>query len=217
MKKLPISLICGAAIMFITAVMYFVICDEIFTQMIILITLAGVLLAEFATALMAFLSKGEPRKVASTVIIGLMVPASLILSIVNIKNSSEDYLIYFGIYFALFALFGTAAIVLWVFSAKKAGEAENFQNAKTNMLNMRKIVKAAMLDASPELMPSLEKLEEKLHFSNDSVIAAQDSAIYDMLFELRNNIKTPDYNASEMIAKIEKAVDERNIFSSRTV
>ena len=86
------------------------------------------------------------------------------------------------------------------------------------MLGLRKLVKCIMADpAAQPYQAQLRALEEKLHFSNDGVIAAEDENIRMLLLQLQEHISDAEYDSEKMLQKIEKAVETRNITTSGTV
>lgn len=84
------------------------------------------------------------------------------------------------------------------------------------MLALRKVVQLTMLDpAAKQYKTDLNRLEEKLHFSNDSVITAQDETIYALLVELQDNIANPGFDVKAAIAQINYTIDTRNLMAKR--
>lgn len=218
MKKVPISSLCGFGAMLITTILYFLILGNIFAEIICFITLLGVLLAEGVTTLLAFLSKGNPRKVAAAGVSALMVPISILLSAIYIVNFPNGYGKYIGWYFTFFIAVVILAAVLFAFDGKKQAENAEFQNAKSNMLALRKLVKCILLEeAAKEYAKPLGAIEEKLHFSSDNVITEDDANIRTMLLELKDNIANPEFDTTAALEKIAKAIDTRNILSGRNV
>lgn len=92
MKKTAVSLLLGIASIIVTILLYFLILGNVLLEIICFMTLIGVVVAEILTMLFAFFSKGSPRKVAAAVISGLMIPFSIILSIVYIVCFPEGYI-----------------------------------------------------------------------------------------------------------------------------
>ena len=218
MKKIPFSILCGLAAVLVTIILYFTILGNIFVQAICLITLLGVLLAEVVVTFLAYRSKGIPGKVAATMVSAAMIPFSVAISVVYIVNFPFGYGSYLGYYFAVFAILLTISAIIWKFADGIQEKNDTFQNAKQNMLDMRKIVKSIMADPNAEKYgKELSALEEKLHFSNDAVIAAADSEISDMLTNLKNNIGKENFDAASCIADIVKKIDLRNISVNKNV
>lgn len=218
MKKIPMSVLCGIAAILVTVVMYFVIIGNIFTQIICFVTLLGVILAEAVVTAMAYCSKGEPRKVAATIASSFMIPISILLSVVYIVNFPKGYGSYLGWYFSTFAIILVICAALWKFSSNRKDDNDALQNAKANMLGLRKLVKCVLLkENAKKFKKELDEIEEKLHFSNDAVIVEADSDIRRMLIELENNIDNEDFDAAEHIKAIASAIDRRNIFAKTTV
>ncbi len=217
MKKVPISLLCGVAAIIITILLYFAVLTNVVLQVIHFISLVGIVTSEVITIGFAYFSKGCPRKVGAAIVSGLSIPIAAILSVVYIVSFPTGYFSYICWYLAVLISVNLMAVILYNFDSKKDAESVAFQEAKLSMLNMRKIVKLIIYDAAPELKIDLNELEEKLHYSNDSVIAAQDSTIYGMLVELRENIQNSEYDSKSSIIKISKAIDERNIICNRNI
>jgi len=218
MKKVPISLLCGASAIIVTILLYFVLLSNVVLQAIHLITLVGVIVAEAITTAFAYLSKGSPRKVAAAIVSAVTVPISITLSVVYILAFPKGYVTYILMYFVLVILVNVLAAIIYNFESKKVEESVAFENAKQNMLYMRKIVKSISVNpAAAEYKNELDKLEEKLHFSNDSIISAEDNVIGNLLLELRDNIENSEYDVAAAITDISKKIDERNIMCSRTV
>ena len=218
MKKASLSLITGGAAVLITILAYVAILHEVEWVAIHFITLAGVVIAEIIATLYAYLSQGNPRRVAVVTVSILSVPIALILSIVYIRSFPEGYVSYICWYLVLIIVVNVIAAILYKFDAKSSEADTALQQAKQNMLNLRKTVKMIQSDpAAASLKPELDRLEEKLHFSNDTVISPQDQIIYNMLIELRGNVQNPGYDCHVAIANIERAIEDRNILCSRTV
>lgn len=218
MKKIPISIIGGIVAIIVTTIMYFAICGNIFTRVICLVTYLGVIIAEAVTTALAYRSKGDPRKVAATIVFSLAIPAALLLSVIYIVNFPYGYGSYVSWYFVVSLLLGLVSFVLWVFTAKKTAENETLQDAKTNMINLRKIVKCIMADpAAAEYLKDLSQIEDKLHFSDDSVISEKDAEICEMLYDLQEGISDESYDVKKQIAAINKKIDIRNIMAKKTV
>lgn len=214
MKKAPISLIIGGASILVTILLYFVILGNRLIETICLITLIGVVLAEVIATVFAYISKGDPRKVASAVISVFLVPIAVVLSIVYIVNFPTGYLTYAGIYLVCLIIVVAISAVLSSFSAHKNAENNELQNAKANMLALREIVHTIMIEpAAKQYKVDLNKLEEKLHFSKDNVVTTQDEVIYGLLVELQNNIGNPSFDVKAAISKINYTIDRRNILA----
>lgn len=218
MKKIPISILCGIAAVLISIVSYFVIIGNIFAQIICFITLIGVIIAEMVVTALAYYSNGEPRKIAATITASFMVPISIILSVIYITNFPKGYGPYLGYYFSIFAVILVIVAIIWKFSDNKNNDNNSLQYAKANMLGLRKLVKCIMLKKNAEkYKKELESIEEKLHFSNDSVVTEADNRIRQLLIELENNIDNIEYNSEELIQAISSEIDRRNIFTNNTI
>lgn len=218
MKKAPISILCGIAAILVTIISYFVIIGNIFSQIICFITLVGVVITEAIITALAYYSKGEPRKVAATIISSFMIPVSIVLSILYIVKFPKGYGSYLGWYFSAVAIILVIVAIIWKFADNRNDDNAELQNAKENMLELRKLVKCIMLKQNAEnLKKELEQIEEKLHFSNDAVIVEADAKIRQMLIELENSIDEKDFNAAEFIHTISSEIDRRNIFAKNTI
>lgn len=218
MKRTPITLLIGFAVIVITSVLYGLFLRGAFFEAISLITLLGTILAETVTTVFAYCSEGRPRKVVAAIVSSVMIPISVILSFVYILGFPYSYGTYCGLYFVFFVIVMIVTAIIFFFDASKKEENQALQDAKGNMLTMRKIVKAIMLNpAAKPYEAKLYALEEKLHFSNDSVITNQDQTIYNMIIFLQNSISLPGFDANAYIDGICNAIDTRNIMSSRNV
>ena len=113
MRKMPISIFSGIAAILITIVLYFTILGNIFSQLICLITLLGVVLAEAIVTALAYCSKGDPRKVAATSVGLVIIPISVILSVVYITKFPKGYIAYIGWYLATIIIVMAIVAVIW--------------------------------------------------------------------------------------------------------
>ncbi len=218
MKKKPISIICGLLAILITVILYFTILGNIFTEIICFVTLLGVLLAEIIVTALAYFSHGDPHKVAAVAVSVVMVPVSVILSIVYIINFPFGYGTYAGWYFSILLILAIVVFTLWRFSNNSQKSDSNLQNAKENMLNLRKMVKVIALNPYAEkYSKGLNAIEEKLHFSNDTVVTEQDDVIKRMLTELQDNLSTQGFDPETQIQRILSEIDKRNIWANKTV
>jgi len=214
MKKFPAVLVCGIAVMLLTVVLYFTVLGNILLTAIHFIALLAILLAEAVTTLYAWSAKGSPRKVAAAVLTGFMIPYAVILSVVYIVNFPAGYGTYIGWYLAGTLLVNVIAFLLIRFDAGKNSENDRLQAAKNNMLGLRKIVMCILADPAAQAYEAqLRALEEKLHFSKDSVIVAADEDIRQQLLQLQENIGNAAFDAPQMLEQIEKAIDARNIMA----
>ncbi len=187
-------------------------------QAICLITLLCVILAEGITTALCYFSKGEPRKVAGAILSALMIPFSVILSCVYIVNFPFGYMTYLGLYVVAYLIVGAIILVINVFASRKNAESESFAQAKENILQLRKLVKCIQLEENADkYKKELDSLEEKLHYSNDNVIANQDEEIRSMLYQLQSQISDNEFDSRAFIEKIAKVIDARNITTGRNV
>lgn len=218
MKKLPISLLCGIAVILLTVILFFTILGNTVLEAIHLISLVAIVLAEIVTTVYAVCAKANPRGVAAAVVSSFMIPASLVLSVVYIANFPIGYGAYLGWYCAGTVLVNALALILLGFDGRKSEENAQFQTAKDNMLHLRKLVKCVMAEpAAKPFEARLRALEEALHFSNDSVIVPVDETICQLLLQLQQNISDPDFDAQAHLEKLEKTVQTRTIMTSKTV
>lgn len=218
MKKMPTSILCGIVAILVTVILYFTIIGNIFAQIICFITLVGVVLAEIVVTILAYRSQGEPRKVAATIATSFMIPISTLLSIIYIVNFPKGYGSYLGYYFSSFASLLLISAIIWKFANNRKNDSEILQNAKNNMLELRKLVKCVMLKQNAaNFKKELDEIEEKLHFSNDAVIMEADANIRQMLMDLEKNIDNKDFAVEEHIKAILNEIDRRNIFAKETI
>ena len=210
MKKFPISLLCGIAAIIITIILFFTILGNTLLAAIHFISLVAIVLAEAIATGYAVISKGSPRKVAAAVIVSIMVPFSIILSVVYIVNFPKGYGTYLGWYFAGTVLVNALAWTLCHFNANKSAENTQLQAAKQNMLALRNLVKCVMAEpAAKAYEKQLRALEQSLHFSNDCVIAPEDESIRQMLLQLQASVSDPECDVAKMLTDIETAVKRR--------
>lgn len=218
MKKLPMALVCGIAVIALTIVLYFTILSNALLEAIHFISLVAIVLAEIITTCYACFVRDNPRKLAAVVVSGFMVPISVILSVVYIVNFPEGYGTYMGLYSVGLLVTNIFAYILLRFDADKSEENDRLQNAKGHMLMLRKMVMCVMAESGAEpYQARLRALEENLHFSNDGVIVPEDEHIRQMLLQLQENIGNPGFGTEELLDKIEKAVRMRAIIASRNV
>ena len=216
MKKFPISLLCGIAVVLVTVILFFTILGDAELEAIHILSLFAIIIAEVIATVYAVTSKGNPRKVAAAIVSALMVPATVWLSCVYISLYPDNCGTYMGLYSVATILVNAVALILVFFNAGKAEEEAQFQSAKNNMLYMRKLVKVIMTEpAAREYEAKLREIEEKLHFSNDSVTVPEDTDIYRMLSELKQNINNPEYDTTALLIKLEQTIAQRNIMASR--
>lgn len=218
MKKFSAVLLCGLAAMLLTVVLYFTILGNILLTAIHFIALFAILLAEAVTTAYIYFAKGSPRRIAAAVVSGVMIPFAAILSVVYIVNFPEGYGTYIGWYCAGTLVVNLLGFILVRFDANKSDENATLQNAKSNMLNLRKLVMCILADpAAKPYEDKLRSLEEKLHFSNDCVIVAEDDNIRLLLLQLQENIADPEFDCEQMLQKIGKTIDQRKIMTGRNV
>ncbi len=218
MKKFSAVLLCGLAAILLTVVLYFAILGNILLTAIHFIALVAILLAEAVTTAYFFFAKGSPRRIAAAVVSGIMIPFAAILSVVYIVNFPEGYGTYIGWYCAGTLVVNLLGFILVRFNSNKGDENATLQNAKSNMLNLRKLVMCILVDpAAKPYEDKLRSLEEKLHFSNDCVIAAEDENTYQLLLQLQENIADPKFDCEQALQKIEKSIDQRRIMTSRNI
>ena len=218
MKRVSAVLLSGLIVMALTVVLYFTILDNVVLEIIHFVSLAAILLAEAVTTVYFYFANSSPRQIAAAVVTGLMVPFSVVLSIVYIVNFPQGYVKYIGLYCAAMLLANLIAFVLARFDINKSEEKEALQAGKSNMLKLRKLVMCILADpAAKPYEDKLRSLEEKLHFSNDSVIAAEDEAICLELLQLQEKIADPEFDCEQALEKLEKLIDRRKIMTSQTV
>lgn len=218
MKRPSAVLITGILVMVLTAVVFFTIVGFGALAAIHFVTLTAMLISEAITTGYAYFAKGNDRRTVAALITAAMIPFSVCLSIVYITRFPLSYGTYIGWFCVGQLVVNIIGFLLIRLDANKTEENDRFQEAKANMLNLRKLVKAVMADpAAQPIANELRALEEKLHFSNDNVIAAEDDQIRAMLAELHQNVDNPDFDCKQHIAKINKVIDTRNIMTSRTV
>ena len=218
MKKFSAVLLCGLAAIVLTVVLYFTILGNIILTAIHFIALVAILLAEAVTTAYVYFAKGCPRRIAAAVISGIMIPFAASLSVVYIVSFPEGYGAYIGWYCAGTLVVNLLGFILVRFDSNKSDENATLQNAKSHMLDLRKLVMCILADpAAKPYEDKLRSLEEKLHFSNDCVIAAEDENIRLLLLQLQENIADPEFDCEQMLQKIDKTIDQRKILTARNV
>ena len=218
MKKLPISLLCGFVAIVVTVLLYIILLPNLFLRGMCLVTLGGVVLAEMIVSAFAYLSKGEPRKVASAVVSSFLIPYAVALSFVYIVHFPCGYGTYVAWYFAGVLVVGAVAVILSSFGSRKEEENATLQNAKQHMLALRNLVKCIMANpASAPYHKELVAIEEKLHFINDSVIASQDAMIESLLTEILRDIANPEADIPAKLANLNQVIDIRTVMTKYTV
>ena len=218
MKKMPISLLCGAAAVVVTVLLYFLLIPNVFVRGICLVTLCGVILAEVIVTVFAYLSNGEPRKVASAVVSAFLIPYAVALSFVYIVHFPCGYGTYAAWYITGVLVVCALAVILSSFGSRKEEDNATLQNAKQHMLALRNLVKCIM--ANPAYVPyqkELAAIEEKLHFTNDSVISPQDAMIESMLTEILRDISNPEVDIPAKLADVNQVIDTRTIMTKYSV
>ena len=129
-------------------------------------------------------------------------------------NFPEGYLAYIILYVVGLILANIVPFILTRFDSNRTEENNQLQEAKANMLHLRKIVMCIMADqAAQPYDAKLRALEEKLHFSKDNVIAAEDVQIRDLLLQLQENIANPEFDSEQLMQDITKLIDRRNIMA----
>ncbi len=215
MKKLPVALITGIAAIAVTAILFFTLLSDTKLGAIHFMSLGGIILAELVTMTYAMCSKGDPRRVAAATVSVVMIPVALVLGIVYMSEYPKEYGTFCGWYFAAAILVNAVSLVLFFMNTKQDVRLEN---AKANMLNLRKLVKCVMMEpAAQPYNARLRALEEKLHFSNDTVTIPEDATIRQLLIQLQNQIGSADCDVEDLLTKLEKAVQIRSIMTSRNV
>lgn len=214
MKKSPIALVCGLAAILLTVVLFLLILGNPFQTAMHGICFGGILLAELISLIYALCAHGNPRKVAAAVVSCAMVPYAVILSAMFLAGGSDrcDRLI--GWYGVGLIVINALSLTLTCFDAGKSKQNNNLQAAKGNMRSLCKIVRCIMADpAAAAYSTQLRALEDKLEFSKDTVVLAEDERIRLMLLQLKERIADPNFDSKQMLQQIEKAIDTRNIMA----
>lgn len=214
MKKNMFTLLCGIAAIVVTVVVYLAIFGFSLWGAIHFVTLLAVILAEAITTAYAFFANGSPRRVGAAVFSAIMIPVSVSLSIVYIIGFPKNYGAYLGWYFLGTVLVNVICLLLYFFDTNKEKENKALQAAKGNMLELRKLVKCIqVLPGAQPYKARLYALEEKLHYSNDSVIRSEDFQIQSMLLELQQTLNQ-NGDGDALLSQIELMVTQRGIMTS---
>ena len=195
MKKIPGALILGLAMIAVTLLLFFAILSETTIETMHILGLSAILLAEIVTTTYACFTKGSPRRVAAVVFSGVAIPVAIVMSLIFNIAFPESYLVFCLLYSVVLILVNVVAYSLLSFDATASKENQQLQDAKGNMLMLRKMVKCVMADpAAAPYEARLNALEEDLHFSGDNVIASNDASIRQMLLHLQENISNPGFD-----------------------
>lgn len=214
MKKSPIVLVCGLAAILLTVILFLIIAGNPFETTMSAICLSAIVLSEGITTAYLWCINGNPRKLAAAVVSFVMIPYSVILSVLYLANCSERYDTFIGWYCAVAIVVNVLCLILIGFDSKKSGADTRVQEAKTNMNELRKILKCILADPGAQAyVEQLKVLEEKLDYSRDYVVTTEDARIRMMLLQLQERISDPNFDGKPMIQQIQKSIDTRNIMA----
>ena len=212
MKKLLTGVVGGVLMIIVTLLFSVIILKDAELEAMHFVALGGIIFAELCWTGIVYYARNNPRRMAATGTSIITVVFSILLAIIYINAFSDAFLTYFCWYFIGVIVLNAVAIALFIFDAKRTSESKELANAKENILNMRKVVKLIMtIPAAADYEKELEALEDKLHFSNDSIVCESDSAIMNMLLGLKTNIGTPGFDTNTAIENINSAIDRINI------
>ena len=215
MKKSMIVPLLGLGVIVATVITYVIMFGITLWGAIHFVTLLAVILAEAVTTGYAFFAKGSPRKVGAAIVSGMMIPLSIILSFLYIFNFPTGYGAYLGWYFLATIVVNGICLILVFFDSQKVKENDCLQEAKANMLQLRKLVKCVgLLPNAAPYSARLRALEEKLHFSNDSIIRPEDTQIQALLLQLQEKLSENSADCEELLEQLELLVSQRNILAS---
>jgi len=217
MKKIPGSLIAGLALIAVTLLLFFTFTAIADTTLeaIHILGLCFILLSEGITTAYACFSKESPRRKAAVLVSAVMIPGSCFMTFIYSTLFPDSITTFVLLHCVGLIITNLFAYYLMSFDIARGHEDKQLQDAKGNMLMLRKMVKCVMADpAAAPYEARLMALEEELHFSNDSVITASDATIRQMLLQLQQNIADPTYDVDAQITQIEKAVQTRKILAS---
>lgn len=217
MKKPLGALIAGLALIAVTLLLFFTIATIADTTLetIHILGLSFILLSEVITMLYGAFAKDSPRRKAAVLVSSAMIPGSVFMTFIYSVLFPDSITVFVLLHCIGFIVCNLFAYYLMSFDVARGKEDKQVQDAKGNMLMLRKMVKVVMADpAAAPYEARLMALEEELHFSNDSVITASDNTIRQMLLMLQQNIADPTYDVEGQITRIEKAVQTRKILAS---
>ena len=215
MKKSMFVPLFGLGVMAVTVITYVVMFGGSLWGAIHFVTLLAVILAEAVTTAYAFFANGSPRKVGAAIVSGMMIPLSIILSFLYIFSFPTGYIAYLGWYFLATVVINGICLILIFFDSQKSKENDRLQEAKASMLQLRKQVKCiGLLPSAAPYSDRLRTLEEKLHFTNDSIIHPEDAQIQALLVQFQESISGSSADSSQLLEQLELLVSQRNILSS---
>lgn len=220
MKKFPNALIGGIALIAVTLLLFFTLVTVTDTTLeaIHIVGLSFILVSEGITTAYACFAMGSPRRKAAVLLSAVMIPGSVFMTFVYSVLFPDSITAFVLLHCVGFILTNLAAFYLMSFDAVSSKDNQQLQDAKGNMLMLRKMVKVVM--AEPAAAPyeaRLMALEEELHFSNDSVISPNDGNIRQMLLQLQQGVADPTYDVEGQLAQIEKAVQTRKILTAKNL
>lgn len=212
MKKFPIALISGIALMIVTGLAFFMILQDASLKLIHFLAIGGVILSELIATIYAASSQGRPRKVAAASVSAIAVPASIVLAYIYLKYNPKAVVSFVCWYSAVLVLVNALAVILLGLDGDKKTQNVQLQDAKGNMLRLRQQVQSiAAIKASQPYAARLQKLDEDLRFSNDAVIAAEDASIDQLLAQLQSCIINQNSDVEMTLTQLEQLVQRRTI------
>lgn len=216
MNKTYVPHLCCLAAVAATILLYFAVLSNAVLAAIHFISLVAIVLAELITAGYICFLRTNPRSLGAAVVSGLMIPAAMVLSGVYIVNFPTGYGSYLSLYFVGLLITNAIACILLHFDGRRAAENEVLQDARGQMLNLRKLVKSILADpAAAPYADRLRAIEEDLHYSNSSVIAEEDRQIHQLLLQLRDDPASSE--GDRLLSELELAVKRRAVSTSTTV
>lgn len=216
MKKFPITLLYSVVAVAVTVILFFLILVDVDKEEMHYMALGGVVLAELITAAYAIFTKGSPRRLAAVTVSVIMIPLALILGIIYVAEFPDAFGTFIGWYSVLTLLINVTALALMLMDGGSRSQNKQQQAARDNVTHLRKLLKCVMLEpaAGPYRM-RLRKLDDDLHYTNNSVYVAEDENIRAMLLQLQTGINGPADQVEAQLASLERAVQRRTIMTSR--
>lgn len=218
MKKIPAALIVGLAVIAVTLLLFFAILSESSIETMHILGICAIVLAEAVSTAYACFAKGNPRRVAAVVISAITIPVAVYMTVLFCANFYDKYLVFVLLFCVALIAANAVAYLLLNFDSAAKKENQELQDAKGNMMMLRKLVKCVMADpAAAPYEARLMALEDDLRFSGDNVIASNDGSIRQMLLQLQEGIADPAFETEAHLEKLEKAVQMRKILASKTI
>lgn len=203
----------GLVVILGTIVIYLLAARSILQLPMCWLCLTALVLSEAAATCAFLLLDGSLKRIGIAVTLTAQTLYTCILSILFINLFLLSYARFLLYYIASIVL---AAVICIGFSAFARSSKEKdyaFKQAKASMLTMRSAVHDMLnSDSGRTYGQLLRQLDENLRFSDDSSISEMDETISRRIYELSENISTPDYDVEGAIRSVNDLIKQRNFF-----